>query len=440
MGTCSTRVGETPSKPADVTPPEPWQALAQGLGFANENERYWWSKLAPLAGKMMKWGQYSTPEQYRVLAFIHAYIVPSCGPRPGDGGDLFWKVFLNYDCTPIQLSLNYHDGKMTLRTAHIPISNISGTAEDPINQKAAIDAMVRQQQVLPSQDMRWFNHFVSKLFLDRDTAATLKAKVDEFQIRQGVQCMLSHDFPDNHIQCKLAFASHWKSIATGLDKEEVIWDAILGLGDDVIPYKPVLAMLQQYSTSKSAAAAGAHPIFFAIDSVLKDDYTSSRIKIYFVTHRTAFNVMVDIYTLGGLLMGPCIEKGTQALRTLWKAVLNVPEGWPDDKDLPINPNGCAAVIFNFEVRPGAEFPAPKIYLPAHYYGRPDLEIADGMDRFFLSQGWDGIYPGYKKNYLKCFMNSDNQLTAVHHDISFSFKGTNPYVTVYYKPELHLEAE
>nr|A0A2I6PIZ7.1 RecName: Full=Indole diterpene prenyltransferase nodD1; AltName: Full=Nodulisporic acid biosynthesis cluster protein D1 [Hypoxylon pulicicidum]AUM60056.1 indole diterpene biosynthesis protein [Hypoxylon pulicicidum] len=380
---------------------QPWQSLAQGLGFVNEHEGYWWSKLGPPLGKMMNWARYSTSEQYRVLAFLYKYLLPACGPKPGDDGELFWKVFISYDYTPIQLSLNFHNGKMTLRTANIPISDKSGTADDPINQQASVDAIIRQERVLPSQDLRWFNHFASQYFFDKDTAASLKTKVDKLRVQQGVQCMLSHDFPERDVQCKVAFCPLWKAVATGLSNKEIIWDSILGLGDDIIPYKRALAVLEQYTSSENAAKAGVRPVFFAFDTVLKDNYKSSRIKIYYLTTRTAFNSMVDIYTLGGLLKGPDIQKGVEALEVLWKAVLNVPEGWPDDKDLPMNPHRCAAVIFNFELWPGAEFPSPKAYLPAHYYGRPDLEIADGMDYFFKQQGLDGVYGSYKENYLKC---------------------------------------
>ncbi|RYP42586.1 hypothetical protein DL767_000110 [Monosporascus sp. MG133] len=392
---------ESSSTPTDAAVCYPWESLVQGLGFVNEDERYWWSKIGPLVGKMMNWAQYSTSEQYRVLAFIYRYLLPACGPKPDQDGELFWKATISYDYTPIQVSLNFYRGKMTLRTANIPISEMSGTVDDPINQQASVDAMIRQQRALLCQDLRWFNHFASKLFFDADTATILKTKVDEFHVQQGVQCMLSHDFPEHDVQCKVAFCPLWKAVATGLSNKEIIWDVLMGLGDDIVPYKPSLAVLEHYSLSENAAKAGVHPVFFAFDSVLKDSYKSSRIKIYYITARTAFSAMIDIYTLGGLLAGPDIEKGLEALRVLWKAVLNVPQGWPDDRDLPVNPHRCAAVIFNFEIWPGAEFPSPKIYLPAHYYGRSDLEIADGMDNFFKSQGCDELYQSYKKSYIKC---------------------------------------
>jgi dimethylallyldiphosphate transferase len=34
-----------------------------------------------------------------------------------------------------------------------------------------------------------------------------------------------------------------------------------------------------------------------------------------------------------------------------------------------------------------------------YYGKPDLEIAEGMDIFFKSQGWNKSFHSYKENYV-----------------------------------------
>ncbi|RDA94310.1 hypothetical protein CP533_3799 [Ophiocordyceps camponoti-saundersi (nom. inval.)] len=427
---------DSPLTQHNGTPCQPWQALAQGLGYADEDERYWGSKICPLAGRMMKWARYSTSEQYRVMAFLFTYIIPSCGPKPNDEGDLHWKICMNYDCTPLQLSLNFHNDEITLRTCNVPISRISGTAHDPINQQAPLEAMTRQQRALPSQDTRWFDHFVSNLFLEPDAAAALKTKANDVQIRTGVQCILSHDFPHGKVQCKVTFAPFWKAFATGSEMKTVIWDAILGLGDDVALYRPALDVLDRYLASDNAKAAGAMASFFSFDSVLEGDYKRSRIKIYFCTVRTAFDSMVDIYTLGGSLSGPEMVRSIDALRILWKAIVKVPEEWPDDTDLPSNPSSTAMVIFNFEIRPGRELPTPKIYLPAHYYGRSDLEMADGMDVFFQSQGLDAVYSSYKENFIRCFMNSDKQLTAVHHDVSFSMTPSGPYVTAYYKPELN----
>ncbi|RDA84474.1 hypothetical protein CP532_0058 [Ophiocordyceps camponoti-leonardi (nom. inval.)] len=392
---------ETPLPHENATPCQPWQALAQGLGYADEDERYWGSKLSPLVGKMMKWARYSTAEQYRVLAFLFAYIIPSCGPKPNDDGELQWKIFMNYDYTPVQLSINFHDGDITLRTCNIPISRMAGTSRDPINQQAALDAIARQQRALPSQDRHWIDHFVSELFLEPEKAAALKAKATEMQVRTGVQCILSHDFPDGKVQCKVTFAPFWKSFATGSEMKSVLWDVMLGLGEDIAPHRPALDVLDRYLASESAKAAGAIPYFFSFDSVLEGNYNSSRIKIYFCTRRTAFDAMVDVYTLGGLLSGPEMDKSLDALRILWKAILKVPDDWPDDRDLPLTPSSTATVIFNFEIQPGTDLPAPKIYLPAHYYGRSDLEMADGMDHFFRSQGLDAVYPSYKESFVKC---------------------------------------
>ncbi|KAI9731402.1 MAG: hypothetical protein M1834_005308 [Cirrosporium novae-zelandiae] len=425
------------SASSDIDLSHPWQSLAHGLGFPDEHQEYWWAAMAPSLGKLMKWANYPVHQQYRILAFVHQYVLPSCGPQPNQNGEFFWKTSVSFDCTPIQLSLNFYNNKATVRTANIPISELSGTSQDPLNQKAPIDTLYHQKKVFPSQDLRWFKHFTSALFIPNDDdASSVKARADnELFAMQAVQCMLSYDFLGDDTQVKVAMCPLWKHMETGKSNKQLMWEAIQGLGGEVSSYLQSLSVLEEYTDSDRARIAAISPVFFAFDTSLSSKYKSSRIKIYYFTPRTAFNTMVDIFTLGGRLMGLDMDRAVDALRILWHDVVKVPEGHSDDDDLPLNPTPSAGVIFNFEIWPGAKLPVPKMYLPAHYYGRDDLEIADGMDKFFQSQRWIEPLHSYKKNYLSTFMTDDNKLAAVHHDISFSSKNSGLYVTAYYKPEL-----
>jgi dimethylallyldiphosphate transferase len=82
--------------------------------------------------------------------------------------------------------------------------------------------------------------------------------------------------------------------------------------------------------------------------------------------------------------------------------MDVPEAWNDDTEIPCGDHLRGNVIFNFEIWPGARLPIPKVYLSVAYYGKPDLKIAEGMDVFFQSQGWDHTFHSYKSNYVKIY--------------------------------------
>ncbi|KOS22745.1 7-dimethylallyltryptophan synthase [Escovopsis weberi] len=437
----------------------PWQTIADKSPFESEDEKYWFSKVGPLAGRMMQWAAYPPDEQIRVLTFIRDYLVASFGPRPSPEGVFHWKTALHYDHTPVQLSLNLHKSRKTLRTANVPICALSGTPADPANQQASIDAVRRQQAALPAQDLTWFDQCVERFFLPPEVAGALAASVPGPVFQQAVQCMISHDFPPRDVQCKVEFCPALRSMVGGRTLKQEIWDGIAALrlpgggdggGDKdaaaaAAPYARALAVLERFTDSPAAAALGVAPIFFAFDTVPKPGYPLSRLKVYYATRRTALADMLRIYTLDGLLGAPHggegdaedIRRGVDALRRLWREVVAVPEGLGDDEDLPPNAHPCAAVIFNYEIWPGAEAPIPKIYIPAHHYGKGDLEIAEGMDRFFESEGLD---ERYKEEYTRCFVNSDGQVTAVHHDVSLSYKNGSPYITSYFKPQLHAKIE
>lgn len=380
---------------------QPWQSLAQGLGFTSPDEEYWWTTFAQPLNQLMEWANYSTPEQYRVLAFLHRYVIPTCGPKPYRTGDQYWKTFMGIDNTPIQVSLNFYNSKATVRTANIPICALSGSALDPLNQKASIDTLEAQKHVIPGQDLRWFNHFRKAFFLPNDEAFILKEETNNrILTMQSVQCMLSYDFPYRDTQAKVAICPLWKYTQTGRPISDLTIEAIKDLGEEATGYLPCLDVLADFLGSSAAAEAQASPNFFAFDTAVRKGQTS-RIKFYMATPRTSFNRMVDIFTLGGRVNGPEMEKALAALRLLWFSTMNVPEGLSDDEDItPKHTHPCAGVIFNFEISPGASVPTPKIYLPCAYYGKPDLEIAEGMDVFFSSQGWNQPFHSYKDNYIK----------------------------------------
>ncbi|KAJ5351658.1 aromatic prenyltransferase [Penicillium brevicompactum] len=420
----------------DTEQPEPWESLARGLGFSEPDEEYWWTVFAQPLNQLMQWANYSTAEQYRVLAFLHRYIIPSCGPKPDENGQQFWKAFMTFDHTPIEISINFYNNKATVRATNIPVSRSSGSELDPLNQNASINALYAQKHLTPGPDPRWFEHFTNAFFIPDDEANVLNAEMlDRTFAAQALQCLLSYDFPYQKTQVKVDLCALWKGVQLNQPAHQLIFQSIRDLGAEVDSYMKSLDVLTDFIDSGDANTVGTGAMFFAFDANLSDSYQSSRIKIYFATTHTAFNRMVEIFTLRGRLSGPEMDRAIQALRLLWSSVINTPTDLSDDDDIsPPNPHCCASVLFNFEIWPGADAPIPKIYLPAAYYGKPDLDIAEGMDIFFKSQGWDQPFHSYKDNFMKAFVRGQ-KITCRHHDISFSYKGGAAYVTAYYKPEL-----
>nr|A0A2I6PIZ6.1 RecName: Full=Indole diterpene prenyltransferase nodD2; AltName: Full=Nodulisporic acid biosynthesis cluster protein D2 [Hypoxylon pulicicidum]AUM60055.1 prenyl transferase [Hypoxylon pulicicidum] len=414
---------------------QPWQALASGLGFPDEDQKYWWSVMAPLLGELMKWANYPVDKQYLVLAFCHEYILPFCGPRPTAEGGIFWPTLITKDGTPFEPSLNFYKNKATLRVGYAPACELSGSNDDPINQRAPIAALEHQKRVLPQQNLKWVDNFKKAWFIDNDDAVALKARVhNELFEQAAVQCLIGYVFSD-YTQVKVAMSPLWKSVQTGQQISRVIWDTFRQLGDDASSYLDCLSVLEEYTESKQAKLAQVQPSFVNFDVNLKGDYQQSRLKVYYATPCTAFDTMVQVFTLGGRLKGPEVDHAIECLRVLWPSVLAVPENHPDDQDLPRRYHSVAVTQFNFELWPGAKLPVPQIYLPTNFYGRDELEIAEGLEGFFKTLGWSEPFHAYKQNYIATCATPEGKWKAIQHDVSFSFKDSSPYVSVYYKPEL-----
>lgn len=116
---------------------QPWQSLASGLDFSSPDEEYWWFAFAQPLNRLMKCANYSIAEKYRILAFLHSDdVIPTCGPKPNQDGEQYWKTFLSYDHT-IQVSINFYESEATVRTCDAPICGPSGS----IKAKTSIDTL-----------------------------------------------------------------------------------------------------------------------------------------------------------------------------------------------------------------------------------------------------------------------------------------------------------
>ena len=122
--------------------------------------------------------------------------------------------------------------------------------------------------------------------------------------------------------------------------------------------------------------------------VVVDDVApaESRLKFYFQTPYTSFTSVRETVTLGGHVEIP--EEQLQSLRSLIIAVVGVNKNYPEDVtmhpvaqkggdfiDLPAPVSGFG---YYFDIAPGSELPAIKLYLPMHHYSQDDLSLAKSI--------------------------------------------------------------
>jgi len=129
----------------------------------------------------------------------------------------------------------------------------------------------------------------------------------------------------------------------------------------------------------------------AVDDVAPAE---SRLKFYFQTPYTSFTSVRETVTLGGHVEIP--EEQLQSLRSLIIAVVGDDKDYPEDVEMhPVAQKGgdfidlpapVSGFGYYFDIAPGSELPAIKLYLPMHHYGQDDLSLAKGITGWMKAHG------------------------------------------------------
>jgi DMATS type aromatic prenyltransferase len=240
--------------------------------------------------------------------------------------------------------------------------------------------------------MEWWNYFENEFFLPAETRDIVRSRIPPNE--HSTNICLALDFVGSDITTKAYFFPILKSIVTGRTGSELVFDAIRRLHSKELRLKESLTLIEDFINEFPPETAPKLE-FIAIDLVAPRD---SRIKIYYRTPITAFNKVINIYTLGGRLNGPSVLAGIEVLKGLWPLVLNLPDDYPLDQELPFVPHRTTGTCFNFEIRPNDPNPQPKVYIPVRHYSKSDLEIAQSLAIFFEQQGWKDLAKSYVKDF------------------------------------------
>jgi len=88
------------------------------------------------------------------------------GPAPGDSSRPKWKSLLGNEGSPIEYSWKWNTakGKPDVRYCIEAIGPYAGRALDPLNQDGSLELLHRLEEVVPTVDLTWTNHFIATLF------------------------------------------------------------------------------------------------------------------------------------------------------------------------------------------------------------------------------------------------------------------------------------
>jgi DMATS type aromatic prenyltransferase len=279
--------------------------------------------------------------------------------------------------------------------------------------------------------MEWWDYFEKEFFLPSETRDLVKARLPPNE--HSTNICLAFDFIGSEITTKAYFFPILKSLATGKTGSELVFDAIRRLDRENFRLKEALAPIEDFI---NAFPPGTAPKleFIAIDLIAP---LESRIKIYYRSPITALNKVINMYTLGGRLSSPSVESGVEILRGLWPLVLNLPENYPPDQELPFVPHRTTGTCFNFEIRPNDPLPQPKVYIPVRHYAKSDLAVAQNVAIFFEQQGWNDLARNYVKDFNSVYSHNDlENTTHTQSHIGFGYKKkTGVAITIYLAPKI-----
>lgn len=382
------------ARPATSLDNSVYHSLTSVLEFADQDQLFWWTETASIVAKLMESAGYDVESQRRYLLLYHAHILAALGPKqtpcPSDrSASSPWKSFMTDDHTPIEISWNLGANRSVVRLSIEPIGPFAGTSFDPFNQRPALELL----QQLPGIDLQLFYYFRDWFFIDDDD-------VDDVLKRRPAgehssQLFVAFDFDGGKVTTKAYIFPLLKALETGIPVLDLVSTAIRNLDEPALSVSPGWNVLEDFIRSCPIASRPKLE-FIAIDCVAPE---KSRIKIYVRTPHTALEKVKDVFTLGGRLNDQTIQTALGMLEELWRLVLDLPDGLRDSDELhPRDENSAghrtSGVLFNFEIKPGAALPEPKLYIPVRHYARSDLDIARGLTAFFRRRGWTSLAETY----------------------------------------------
>ncbi|KAK7937316.1 uncharacterized protein PG986_014184 [Apiospora aurea] len=418
--------------------PEAWTKIAQYLPPRNPQYDFWWQLTGRHLAVMLDSAGYPVERQYEALMFHYNWAIPYMGPAPGPNGVIpgKWKSLLQADGTPLEYSWKWPSSRAgdhpEIRYAMEPIGCYAGTGLDPLNQQATRELLHRLGQAIPSVNLAWSNHFFATLF-DHDVAELAAEGA------AGADLSTSTGFG-------VDFGKDGPGIKTYFQGRKLGQTGFMPLAEWVGAIKPLLTQDVSVAPGKDGGSNGGHgdgslgallhfvashpegaplnPFSLAVDCVRPE---KSRMKLYMNTPHTSFASVRDIMTLGGRISGDVVESQLRDLRELIRAVLDLPEGFPDDAETeqayfkeslsaatasapivgeygsngpstptngkkkengtpPTPPPHNPGFVYFFDVSDGRQFPEIKLNIPLRSYGHNDLRSARGLVDWMEARG------------------------------------------------------
>ncbi|KGO77174.1 Aromatic prenyltransferase, DMATS type [Penicillium italicum] len=419
---------DTSGFPAPVPTSKVDMVAKLSSSFDDAQHELWWQKTAPILANVLDSAKYSPEHQERYLRFYAQSLIPRMGPHPQN-----FRSAVTRSGLPLEFSVNYqqHGGAdPTVRIGFEPVGKMSGTKEDPYNQRALADLLKHIASLkLDAYDDTLFKYFIEAHTVSDAERIQLAGNKVEGSDLSVSQTALGFDLKGGAVSVKGYTFPALKCKATGKDFPQLCEESISTLSG-MMGHLPAFDTVNSYLKESNGYSQWT---FFACDCVAP---SKSRVKLYSSTNEVVWSKVESIWTLGGRVGGPDVSTGLDYLKRLW-VLLKIHEGsrdftggFDDGADATPTP-----IIWNYEMKPGVSHPQVKFYFPIH--GDNDLIIIRGLAQFLEEIGQVDQGRGYEQTVQRYFPDRDFSKTArLTSWISFAYtEKTGVYLSVYYHSSL-----
>ncbi|EAU36020.1 predicted protein [Aspergillus terreus NIH2624] len=400
----------------------PYRILTQFLTFPDEAQKGWWEDSGSLLSRLLQVARYDVHDQYATLLFLYKHLIPFMGPYPQRRR----CVFEPYGA-PIEYSINFQENKKEILRIVLDLVSIPYCTKD---NPSHLDCVAAFESTLGQISPKVYNRDLYKHFADD----LLPTKKDDEELTLHEMITDSNSLPavalwgfvleeGGDVTIKGYINPQPNAKAVGASPRERLNESLQKL-DSMVDYSDSLKLVREYTMEGS---------WHTGDQLVSWDYGPpevSRIKMYGAAPENVSPATIrDVWTLGGRVDKETSRKGLELAIKLWELIHMQMESPPMDRKREFLMHG---MLWHYEVWPGAQYPVPKIYLPAA--GTNDGRVAETISKFFYSLGWKERAESYPQMLKDIFPDVDlSQSSRLQTWISFSYtEQGGAYSTVYYQ--------
>ncbi|KAK7963526.1 hypothetical protein PG988_010500 [Apiospora saccharicola] len=415
-------------------PGQAWTALSQHLPPRSPDEDAWWKLTGPHMAALVEAAGYPIEKQYEALLILYRWTasiaIPYLGPSSAPP---VWHSQLSHDGGPIEYSWKWNtaSGEPNIRYSIEPIGRSAGTQLDPLNHQAFRELLHGLATAFPSTNTTWSHHFLAALY-DHDHSKY--AQEQEAGTKASTSVMLSTELLRKGPEFKTYFRPSKLGQGPFLSLAE--WETAFSQLD---PGNAARASVHEFLAS-SPEGQLMKPLTVSVDNI---DPAKSRMKWYFWSPHTNFASVREIMTLGGRIDTPGISDQFDNLFQLIKAVLHLPDEFPETADLPApkaeDEDGHEVLFrthwYYFDIAPGKALPEVKIYIQLRPNGRDDASIAEGLVGWLKAHGRGRYCDGFLRVLAELAQHRRlDEATGIQTFLACQFKNGELDLTSYLGPE------